>query len=158
MTNLIRERRDVRSRNNRFKNLGVWKKLVALLCVTCLGLSLGVTQNVKAAQVLTSSNVASAKANTTAVSADIAAAEFGSGLSLTQPAAIFGTQTLMTVGLITATLLVGYNVFTSGKQGWGWFTLVVLAGVIVAISRLGVSVFREIAAASTDSVTDWDSD
>lgn len=59
------------------------------------------------------------------------------------------------VGLFLAGLvLLIYNLIKTGKNGFGWATILFLVGVLAFMLRVAISVFREMAAGSS---SDWDS-
>ncbi len=59
------------------------------------------------------------------------------------------------VSLISISLL-GYNLVSSGKGGWGWMTLCIVATILAMFGKMIVSLFQEISAAN--SIADWDGD
>ncbi|MFK7766775.1 MAG: hypothetical protein AB8B55_06100 [Mariniblastus sp.] len=127
------------------------KRSIAVVCALAVWFSMGVGSNVKAAQAMPDASAVTAPVG--AVDAEVGAAQVQQPVNF-----VFETPTLITVALITATFLIGYNVFTSGKHGWGWLTICIIAGMVAVFLRLGVSMFREIASASVGSVNDWDSE
>lgn len=116
------------------------RKRIAIVCMLALLTSFSFGEPIQAAQ-----NVSSGISQPP-VSAGFALAN---DLTWANPTPIAAaTAALVTITLITHSLL------TSGKQGWGWATLCVLAGTLMIIVRLAVSLFREIS--SANSIADWD--
>ena len=75
---------------------------------------------------------------------------FDSLASLTIPEVTFAAIVLI------ASLTIGYSVLTKGKQGWGWITLSVFAGILAIAIRIGGSLFQEMSVAN--EISDWDTD
>ena len=59
--------------------------------------------------------------------------------------------------LLTGLGLVIYDLFKTGKKGFGWAAILMLVGLLAFTLRVAISVFREMAAsASGSSGSDWD--
>ena len=126
----------------------IWLVGVACAFVLTPSLALGNPQNdvaIDPSGVIQSGE--EAVANTSQQAAEAGWAVAGFDLSLTN---VLGA--LLLTALIS---LLGYNLLTSRKQGWGWATLVVFAGILAFFLRVGISMFREIASAAHGS-SDWD--
>ena len=59
------------------------------------------------------------------------------------------------VSIISIALL-GYNLVASGKRGWGWMTLCIIAAIGAMFGKMIVAMFQEVSAAN--SIADWDND
>lgn len=66
------------------------------------------------------------------------------------------TTHLLQLSLVVCLLLFGYSLVMTGRRGWGWFVLVVFAGVITTIGMGVLSLFLEVA--NAESMRDWDED
>jgi hypothetical protein len=63
-------------------------------------------------------------------------------------------ELIVAVASIAVVTLLGHNLLCYRKQGWGWTTLTVLAGVMAFMGKLAVAMFCEVSAGN--EITDWD--
>ena len=121
------------------------RKLVALACTIAVWFSFNVCDSLQASQ----SDFAISAAPATSQISSVVPPQSADSLLATSSGVAVVAITIITI------VMLAYSVLSSGKQGWGWVTLCIVASIIMVLARLGIALFREIS--SANSIQDWDS-
>ncbi len=139
-------------KSKHIRNSRVIRQSIAVICAAAVWFTFNLGGSLQAAQ---------QERSTGAVPAESGQAIGFDGLvgaDLTIAGSMFNSTssvTIAAVSLITISML-GFNLASSGKRGWGWMTLCVFASLIAILGKLGISMFLEISA--DNEIHDWDGD
>jgi hypothetical protein len=67
-----------------------------------------------------------------------------------------GFEIVVLAVALSLTGVIGYSLITTGKRGWGWFSLCVVAATLAFFFRIAISMFVEMSVATGPN--DWDED
>ena len=126
------------------------KKWIAILCAVTIWFSFIASHSIQGAQIDSSVAAGQSTSDSVMPNTDMLPAS-----PIDLPGIEWGSIT--TIVASVGALLIGFNLMTAKKQGWGWSILCVAGAVLAIFARMSASLFCEISSDAT-GISDWDSD